>query len=97
MNLALTALTRCLLAGTLVSLGACAASAGTTADPPKQQASVTLARSTCFGNCPGYTVTVDGASVRTCSSTLVLRNAPDATAVHVHVTRGGPCAKPKLP
>ena len=45
----------------------------------------------------GYTVTVDGASVRTCSSTLVLRNAPDATAVHVHVTRGGPCARPKLP
>ncbi len=59
MNLAFTALTRCLLAGALLSLGACAASAGTTADQPTQQASVTLARSTCFGLCPGYTVTVD--------------------------------------
>ncbi len=45
----------------------------------------------------GYTATVDGASVRTCSTTLVLRNAPIATSVHVHVTRGGPCAKPKAP
>ena len=45
----------------------------------------------------GYTVTVDGATVSTCSTTLVMRNAPDAASVHVHVTRGGPCAKPKLP
>ncbi len=45
----------------------------------------------------GYTVTVDGATVRTCSTTLVLRNAPTAASVRVHVTRGGPCAKPKLP
>ena len=45
----------------------------------------------------GYTVTVDGASVRTCSTTLVLRNDPNATVVHVQVTPGGPCAKPKLP
>ena len=45
----------------------------------------------------GYTVTVDGATVRTCSTTLVLRNAPIATSVHVQVTRGGPCARPKAP
>jgi hypothetical protein len=45
----------------------------------------------------GYTVTVDGAAVTTCSTTLVLRNAPAVSTVHVHVTRGGPCAKPKLP
>jgi Cellulase (glycosyl hydrolase family 5). len=45
----------------------------------------------------GYTVKVDGASVRTCSTTLVLRNDPTATAVHIHVTPGGPCAKPKIP
>lgn len=45
----------------------------------------------------GYTVTVDGATIRTCSSTLVLRNAPEAASVRVHVTRGGPCAKPKAP
>lgn len=45
----------------------------------------------------GYTVTVDGASVRTCSSTLVLRNNPTATNVSLHLTRGGPCAKPKAP
>ena len=45
----------------------------------------------------GYTVTVTGATVRTCSTTLVLRNDPNATNVTVHVTRGGPCAKPKVP
>jgi endoglycosylceramidase len=45
----------------------------------------------------GYTVTVDGATVGTCSTTLVLRNHPDASSVHVHVTRGGPCARPRLP
>ena len=45
----------------------------------------------------GYTVTVDGAAVRTCSTTLVVRNDSEAPSVHVHVTRGGPCAKPKLP
>jgi endoglycosylceramidase len=45
----------------------------------------------------GYTVIVAGASVRTCSTTLVLRNDPSATSVHVHVTRGGPCARPRLP
>ena len=44
----------------------------------------------------GYSVTVDGASVRTCSTTLVLRNDPQASQVHVHVTRGGPCAKPRV-
>jgi endoglycosylceramidase len=45
----------------------------------------------------GYTVAVDGATVHTCSTTLVLKNEPDAANVAVHVTRGGPCAKPKVP
>ncbi len=45
----------------------------------------------------GYTVTVDGARVSTCSTTLVLHNDPAATSVHVHVTRGGPCAVPVRP
>jgi endoglycosylceramidase len=45
----------------------------------------------------GYTVTVNGASVRRCSTTLVLRNHPWAHDVRVHVTRGGPCGRPKLP
>lgn len=45
----------------------------------------------------GYTVTVDGAIVRTCSTTLVLKNLPGATTVHVRATPGGPCAKPKAP
>jgi endoglycosylceramidase len=45
----------------------------------------------------GYTVTVDGATVHTCSTTLTLKNDPGATDVHVHVTRGGPCAQPKAP
>ncbi len=45
----------------------------------------------------GYTATVDGATVRSCSTTLVMKNDPAASSVHVHVTRGGPCAKPKAP
>jgi endoglycosylceramidase len=45
----------------------------------------------------GYTVTVDGAVVHTCSTTLVLKNLPTATTVSVHVTRGGSCAQPSLP
>jgi len=45
----------------------------------------------------GYTVSVNGATVRTCSTTLVLRNDPAATNVSVHVKRGGPCAQPKAP
>ncbi len=45
----------------------------------------------------GYSVTVDGARVRGCSTTLVLRNARHAADVHVRVTPGGPCAKPKVP
>jgi endoglycosylceramidase len=45
----------------------------------------------------GYTVTVAGASVHTCSTTLTLKNDPGATDVHVHVVRGGPCGRPKLP
>jgi hypothetical protein len=45
----------------------------------------------------GYTVTVSGATVHTCSTTLTMKNDPGATDVHVHVTRGGPCGRPKLP
>ena len=45
----------------------------------------------------GYTVTVSGATVGRCTSTLTMKNQPGATEVHVHVTRGGPCARPKLP
>ncbi|MGZ4676466.1 MAG: cellulase family glycosylhydrolase [Acidimicrobiia bacterium] len=45
----------------------------------------------------GYTVTVEGATVRECTTTLVLRNQPGAATVHVHITPGGPCAKPRLP
>ena len=41
----------------------------------------------------GYSVTVDGARVKTCSTTLVLRNHRHAASVHVHVTPGGPCAR----
>jgi endoglycosylceramidase len=45
----------------------------------------------------GYTVTVDGATVHRCTTTLTMRNDPDATDVRVHVTRGGLCGRPKLP
>jgi endoglycosylceramidase len=45
----------------------------------------------------GYTVTVDGATVHRCTTTLTLKNDPSATDVHVHVTRDGPCGRPKLP
>jgi endoglycosylceramidase len=45
----------------------------------------------------GYTVTVDGARVKSCASTLVLRNDPAVATVRVDVTRGGPCARPRLP
>ena len=41
--------------------------------------------------------TVDGATVHRCTTTLTLKNDPSATDVHVHVTRGGPCGRPKLP
>ena len=65
---------------------------GTRADP-KYRTSVLLPNRVYPG---GYTVTVNGASIRTCSTTLVLRNDPDATAVTVHVERGGPCGRPKV-
>ncbi|MBK5289388.1 MAG: hypothetical protein JJE46_13085, partial [Acidimicrobiia bacterium] len=45
----------------------------------------------------GYTATVDGATVHSCSTTLVVKNSPTAATVHVQVTAGGPCAKPKAP
>jgi endoglycosylceramidase len=45
----------------------------------------------------GYRVTVDGATVRRCTTTLTLRNSPHATEVRVRVTRGGPCGRPGLP
>jgi endoglycosylceramidase len=41
----------------------------------------------------GYTVTVDGARVRACSTTLVLGNAAGAASAHVHVSAGGPCGR----
>ena len=45
----------------------------------------------------GYTVTVDGAEVRRCSTTLVLRNDPGAAQVRIHASRGGPCGRPERP
>lgn len=45
----------------------------------------------------GYTVTVDGARVRACSTTLVLGNDPRAASVRVRVTAGGPCGRLRLP
>jgi endoglycosylceramidase len=45
----------------------------------------------------GYTVTVDGAAVHRCTTTLTLHNDPHAVDVHVHVTPGGPCGRPRVP
>jgi endoglycosylceramidase len=45
----------------------------------------------------GYTVSVEGARVTGCSTTLVLRNHLRADTVTVHVEPGGPCARPRLP
>ncbi len=39
-------------------LGACTVHADATVDKPMIHAGVTLQRTTCFGNCPGYTVTL---------------------------------------
>ncbi len=54
---------RQLFAGSLLGCAlslptACAMPAEVAAQPPVQRASVTLQRSTCLGNCPGYSVTV---------------------------------------
>lgn len=51
-------LLRALLGGSLLWLGACAVRANADSGPPMPEASVTLERSTCFGNCPAYSVTV---------------------------------------
>ena len=46
----------------------------------------------------GYTVTVDGATVAPLHHHAhAARTTRRATDVHVHVTRGGPCGRPKLP
>lgn len=56
-SIRLTLLCGSLIATTL-ALGACATHADSAADKPMTQATVTLVRSTCFGNCPGYSVTL---------------------------------------
>jgi endoglycosylceramidase len=66
---------------------------GTPADP-KYRTSLVMPRRVYPD---GYTVTVAGARIRTCSATLVLRNDPGATTVRIEVARGGPCARPELP
>lgn len=58
MNPARTLFTRGLFAATALLLGACAVRADAAADQPMHEATITLQRSTCFGNCPSYTVTV---------------------------------------
>ena len=58
MNPACTTLIRSLLACTACLLGACAMRADAMPEQPMHAASVTLQRSTCYGNCPIYTVTV---------------------------------------
>ncbi|OOG45560.1 DUF6438 domain-containing protein [Rhodanobacter sp. C01] len=49
---------RCLLVCTTTWLGAGVVRADTGRDQPMHDAGITLQRSTCFGNCPGYSVTV---------------------------------------
>ncbi len=66
---------------------------GTRADPRPRTSVVLPAR--IYPD--GYSVSVDGARVRSCSTTLVLRNDRHAASVHVHVTPGGPCARPAAP
>ncbi len=58
MNPACTTFIRSLLACTACLLGACAMRANATPEQPMHAPSVTLERSTCYGNCPSYTVTV---------------------------------------
>ena len=58
MNPARTLFTRGLFAATSLLLGACAVRADAAPEQPMHEATVTLQRSTCFGNCPAYTVTV---------------------------------------
>lgn len=49
---------RMLFVCTALLLGACAVRADSSPDQPANDATVTLQRSACFGNCPAYTVTV---------------------------------------
>lgn len=58
MHLARILLTRTSMVAVVLALGACAVRADSNANKPMNDASVTLQRTTCFGNCPGYTVTL---------------------------------------
>jgi hypothetical protein len=62
MKSACNLLLRGLLGCAMLWLGACAVHAGAGSAPRMPESSVTLERSTCFGNCPAYrvTVTADG-------------------------------------
>jgi Domain of unknown function (DUF6438) len=57
MKSACNLLLRGLLGCSMLALGACAVRANSST-PPLPESSVTLERSTCFGNCPAYRVTV---------------------------------------
>ena len=58
MHPARTLFIRSLLTCSAFPLGACAMQADAMSQPPMHATSVTLQRSTCYGNCPSYTVTV---------------------------------------
>lgn len=58
MNPPRSAVTCCMTACAALWLGACAVRADATQGQPMHDVSITLQRSTCFGNCPGYSVTV---------------------------------------
>lgn len=59
MKSACNLLLRGLLGGSMLALGACAVRANSGSTPPVPESGITLERSTCFGNCPAYRVTVD--------------------------------------
>lgn len=59
MNPASTIFIRSVLASTACLLVACATRADAAPDHAMHATSITLQRSTCYGNCPSYTVTVD--------------------------------------
>jgi hypothetical protein len=61
MKPACTLLLRGLLCGSMLWLGACAVRAQADGAQPMPENSITLERSTCFGNCPAYRVTVTAA------------------------------------
>ncbi len=58
MKSACNLLLRGLLGCSMLWLGACAVGANAGSAQPMPETSVTLERSTCFGNCPAYSVTV---------------------------------------